>query len=186
MVCMFLGGCTNTVSEKYPNENVLETFEEVEGMGGFQGESEQYVVINEKTITDAQEIFDVFMGKYPNAKVNEIELEREGGKYQYEIEGYEGSTKYELRIDATTKEILKEKRENNKNEYGEIKRDQLDKVDQYVKKALDDSGEGYLLKEWKLKAKNDYIEFTIELENNKGKEIKYKYNYETGELLGKK
>lgn len=134
------------------------------------------------TVHDA---FDLFMDEYPNAKINEIELEREHNTYEYQIEGYEGTTEYELKIDAFTKEIISRDEDHEEHETGELKREQLDDIEKYVKEALDDAGSGYFVDEWELKVKSDYIKFEIEVENDDGDDIEYKYNYETGELIEK-
>lgn len=132
-----------------------------------------------------QETFDIFMEKYPNARINEIELEFKDTTYEYEIEGYEGDTEYALKIDAFTKEIVKEEKSVESGEIDEIRKEDLDKIDYYVEEALKDASDGYWVKEWKLKVKSDYVKFEIELKNDNGDKIEYKYNYETGELLGK-
>lgn len=134
------------------------------------------------TVHDA---FDLFMDEYPDATINDIELEREHNTYEYQIEGYEGTTEYELKIDAFTKEIISQGEDNDEHESGELKREQLDDVEKYVKEALDDAGAGYFVDEWILKVESDYTKFEIEVENDAGDDIEYKYNYETGELIEK-
>lgn len=133
-----------------------------------------------------KDAFDTFMEKYPDAKINEIELELKHDTYEYEIEGYAGNVEYEVTIDAFTREILEEEESHEDDEKMEIKRAQLDKVDEYVKEALADAGDKYWMDEWELKAKSDYVKFDIELKTDDGAKLKYKYNYETGELLEKK
>ena len=133
-----------------------------------------------------EDAFDLYKERYPEAKVNEIELEKEDNIYEYKIEGYDGNTQYELEIHAFTKKILDEETEIEDDEHGEIRKDQLDKIDKYVKEALDDAGSEYWVDEWELEAKSDYIKFDIDLKTDSGNKLKYKYNYDTGELLKKK
>lgn len=133
-----------------------------------------------------QEAFNIFKDKYPNAKINEIELEHEDEGYEYEIEGYEGNTQYELKINAHSGDILDDEKEKEDDEHGDIEEADLDKVEKYLKEAFEDAGDGYWLDEYELKSKSDYVKFDIDLKNDDGDKIKYKYNYETGELLEKK
>ena len=132
-----------------------------------------------------EDAFDVFMDKYPDAKVNEIELELEGNTYEYEIEGYEGTTEYEITIDAFTKETSDEHESHESDESGELNRDDLNKVNDYVEEALSDAGADYWVDEWELKVKSDYTKFEIELKNDNDDEIEYKYDFDSGELLDK-
>lgn len=48
---------------------------------------------------------------YPDSDITSIDLETSFGKYLYKIEGVDDNTEYELRVDADTKEVSKEREE---------------------------------------------------------------------------
>lgn len=142
------------------------------------------VVYYEEIKVSVEDAYDMYKDKYPDAKINEIEFEYKHNTYEYEIEGYDGTMEYEMKIDAISREILDESSDHESDEHGEISRDQLADIDKYLKLAFEDAGEGYFLDEWKLKVKDDYVKFEVELKAD-GKKVKYKYDFETGELLEK-
>ena len=130
-----------------------------------------------------EDAFDQYKDEHPDAKVNEIELELEDDTYEYKLEGYDGNTQYEMTIDAFSGEVLADEKESENDEEGEIEKADLDKIDEYVNEALEDAGDDYWVKEWELKIKSDYVKFDVELKNDDGDKNKYKYDYESGELL---
>lgn len=195
---LFLAGCQTGENNTDDTPDDQDTTEEVEDNEDNDEESEQKDETDqedteeETDTTDydnikvsVQDAFDVFTDKYPDANINEIELELENGSYEYELEGYEGDTEYELTIDAFSKEILDEDEDNESDERGKLEKDQLDDVEKYVKEALDDAGSDYWVDEWELKVKDDYIKFDIDLKTDNDDKLEYRYNYETGELLEK-
>lgn len=195
---LFLAGCQTGENNTDDTPDDQDTTEEVEDNEDNNEESEQKDETDqedteeETDTTDydnikvsVQDAFDVFTDKYPDANINEIELELENGSYEYELEGYEGDTEYELTIDAFSKEILDEDEDNESDERGKLEKDQLDDVEKYVKEALDDAGSDYWVDEWELKVKDDYIKFDIDLKTDNDDKLEYRYNYETGELLEK-
>lgn len=50
---------------------------------------------------------NVITGKYPGAKITEIELDRENGKYVYEGEAIYKNAEYDFEIDAATGKLLR-------------------------------------------------------------------------------
>lgn len=155
---------------------------------GDEGESEgELVKYKDKDIeVSIQEAFDRFMEKFPESNINEVELEYKHNSYEYKIEGYGDRTQYELKIDAYSGDILDEEREREDDEHDGIKKEDLDKLDKYLEEVFKDAGSGYWLDEYELKAKSAYVKLDIELKNDQGNELKYKYNFDTGELLEKK
>lgn len=45
-----------------------------------------------------EEVFNIFVKKYPDVKVNKLGLDFDRGSYVYEVEGYNDTNKYELKI----------------------------------------------------------------------------------------
>ncbi len=132
-----------------------------------------------------REVFNNFLEKYPDTKINKIGLELENKKYVYEIEAYTVDKEYEVKIDSTNGEILKEGVEDYDNQSGDIRLEDLDKVDKFLDKALKDGGSDYSLKEWKIKEDKKEKVIEIEIFNSKNQDIEYKYNIETEELIEK-
>lgn len=46
-----------------------------------------------------------YHNKYPQSSVSSLSLEKNAGKYRYEIEGVGDSKEYELKVDATSKKV---------------------------------------------------------------------------------
>lgn len=152
---------------------------------GSEDTAKEEIQKHENIKISVEEAFDMYLDKYPNAKINEIEFELEDDHYEYEIEGYDGNKEYELKINANSGEILEEDEDTEDEEQGELKRDDLGNVDKYLKEALADAGDGFWLDEYELKVKSNYTKFDIEVKNDKGDKIKYKYDFNSGELLKK-
>ena len=139
--------------------------------------------------TTAMEALDIYMKKYPNAKVEEIEFDMDSdlGLYVYEVEGYEGNQKYELKISAKDGSIVKEKMEMKEHHQsdGEITKSHIEKIDTLVNEALKDAGEGANLDEWSLEFENGIAVLDVEVDIVGGDDIEYKFNVETGKLITK-
>ena len=129
--------------------------------------------------------FDLYMDKYPTTKVRKIELDSDRGIYAYKVKGYENGIEYELKLDPTNGDILKEEseKENDLEKDGEITRTNVEKIEEFVNKVLQEAGEGSILDEWTLKAKNGRPIVEIEVDLPNGKDLEHTYDIETGELI---
>lgn len=136
----------------------------------------------------AVEAFEAYVGKYPGAKVEEIGLDVDSGLYVYEVEGYDGTTKYELKISGEDGRLIEEKTQEEKSHKsdGEITKAHVEKVDALVSEALADAGQGARLDEWTLEFERKIPVLEIEIEVAGPKDIEYRYNVETGKLIKKK
>lgn len=56
-----------------------------------------------------------FRAKYPSAKIDSINLEKENGRYVYEIEGFTSTREYDMRINASTGKMISAHSEAEKN-----------------------------------------------------------------------
>lgn len=133
------------------------------------------------------EVFNIYVKKYPNVKVNKLALDFDRGLYIYEVEGYDDTNKYELKIEPVDGEILKEEqkqRDDNDTE-GEITIENVNKIQELMDKALKDAGNGYKVDEWELKFENGQSIFEIEVVDDNDHDIEYKYNINTMELIEK-
>lgn len=130
-----------------------------------------------------KEAYNIFITEKPNTDLQKVELDYDNDVYYYKIEGHDGDKYHEMKIDAHTGEITKLESENDdKEETLDVK--YLEKIDELVRKSIDDSGEGFISMEWDLDEDNGVAELEVEIEREGG-EVEYTYNLETGELLEK-
>jgi len=142
-------------------------------------------VVYEDIKITPEKAFAIFIGKYPNTKVKKIELDFEQGAYVYQVEGYDNTKEYELKINPINGNILREEQDDLANNQGEITIEDVKKIQELVNKALGDAGNNYKVDEWTLKLQNDQTIFSIEVVNDKNHDIEYKFNVNTGELIEK-
>lgn len=139
----------------------------------------------EETLITPMAALDIYINKYPNNKIKEIELDNNKGIYTYKIEGYENNSEFEMKIDSVNGDILSEEQdiEEDFNKYGDITKENLETIEAYVKKVLDEAGNGSVLDEWTIKAKDGRILLEIEVDLPNGDDIEHIYDIETGELV---
>lgn len=131
-----------------------------------------------------EEAFDIYMEKYPNTKVKELQLDKEKDQYIYKVKGFEGNKEYEVKIDPINGTIIKEYTETDRDkDHKEIIRANVEKVMAMVDKAITDSGEDSSLEEWTIDIDDGKVKLEVEI-NKKGLENEERtYDVETGELL---
>lgn len=56
-----------------------------------------------------------FRAKYPSAKIDSINLEKENGRYVYKIEGFTSTREYDMGINASTGKVISAHSEAEKN-----------------------------------------------------------------------
>jgi len=133
------------------------------------------------------EVLNIYVKKYPNVKVNKLALDFDRVSYVYEVEGYDDTNKYELKIEPVDGKILREEqkqRDDNDTE-GEITIENVNKIQELMDKALKDAGNSYKVDEWELKFENGQSIFEIEVVDANDHDIEYKYNINTMELIEK-
>lgn len=131
-----------------------------------------------------EEAFDIYMEKYPDTKVKQVQLDEEMGNYLYKVEGFKDYTEYELEIDPIDGSILKEHMEEDDDmDSLEITRANVEKVAALVDRALAESGEDAKLEEWTIEIDDGIVELEIEIDKKGLDDVEYKYNVETGQLL---
>ena len=133
------------------------------------------------------EVFNIYVKKYPNVKVNKLALGFDRGSYVYEVEGYDDINKYELKIEPLDGKTLREEqkqRDDNDTE-GEITIENVNKIQELMDKALTDAGNGYKVDEWQLKYENGQSIFEIEVVDGNDHDMEYRYNINTMELIEK-
>ena len=156
-------------------------------------QTESKADVKTDTNTDAEVIsladaVKVFTDKYPNASIEEISFEKEMSGDEYEIEGFDETHEYELKISADDGSIIKEEAEKDRTTNNQaIDLSLLSKVDELIEAALKDAGTDYYLDSYSVdfEETGSYNQLEIEVKTQAGKDIEYEYNLETGELIKK-
>jgi len=144
-------------------------------------------VVYEDIKLTPEEVFNIYVKKYPNVKVNKLALDLDRRSYVYEVEGYDDTNKYELKIEPVDGKILGEEQEqrDHNDKDGEITIENVNKIQELIDKALKDAGNGYKVYEWELIFENSQSIFEIEVVDGNDHDIEYKYNINTMELIEK-
>ena len=130
----------------------------------------------------------VFTDKYTNASIEEISFEKEMSGAQYEIEGFDETHEYELKISAIDGSIIKEEAEKDRTTNNQaIDLSLLSKVDELIESALKDAGPDYYLDSYSVdfEETGSFNQLEIEVKTQAVKDIEYEYNLESGELIEK-
>lgn len=131
----------------------------------------------------AAEAFDVYMNKYPNTQVKEIELDSRNNAFAYKVEGFDESKVYKVYIDANTGNIINFEEKSSKERHKGFTKDSLNKVEELVNMAIASEGIGARLDDWEIEIENGVLVLEVEIDKVVGRDVKYKYNLETGELI---
>lgn len=128
---------------------------------------------------------------YPNTSITSLDLDPSFGIYYYEIKGVDDSKEYEVKINAETGELKKEREETldqdeqngveKKNEALELK--DILSIEDVSKIAEDSVGEG-TANEWSLERDLSLTYWEVKVQTS-NKEITVKINAQTGDILEK-
>lgn len=134
-----------------------------------------------------EEAAKIFREKFADVKLKDISLEKEYNSYVYKLSGETQTEEYEIEVNPVTAEIIKEYTEKDKDfvDDFEILDEDLVKINPLIEKALADAGEGYTFYEWDIEVDDGRKELNVELKESSGKDVEYKYNVETEELIEK-
>lgn len=170
------------VDEEAAEEPLVEEDEVVEDPLIDEIQTDDYSAIAIKP----EEAFDIYMEKYPATSVKEVQLDKDMGKYVYEIEGYDTEKEYEIKIDALDGTILKKDADIEiMDEYSleEITRTDVEKVAALVDEALLEVGADAILDEWTLDVDDGRTLLEIEIERRGFDDIEYTYDVGTGKVI---
>lgn len=135
-----------------------------------------------------EDALKVFTDKYPEASIEEVSFDVDNKVAKYEIEAFDDSNEYEMEISAKDGSIIEDKSEkDNTANKKAIDTSLISKVDDFVAETIKDAGPDYYLDSYSIDYEESgaYTKLEIEVENSNGKDIEYKYNMETGELIKK-
>lgn len=104
--------------------------------------------------------------KMDDINISSIDLDKESGKYEYEIEGWKDKSEYKLNIDASSGEISNDSVSvDDDEEQDKLDLDKLIKPDEAMKIALDNSTANYV-EDWELSFDDGKNQYEISLEGS--------------------
>lgn len=139
--------------------------------------------INYEDITvTPEEVFDKFMELHPNAKISQIDLDKELMEYQYVVEGYDSENDYEVKINPINGEVISDDSEvaEMDKENLEITKEHLAKIDNIIEKAKVEDGSDSELDEWNIDIDDGRVVMEVEIGAKE-----YSYDMDTEELIDK-
>lgn len=154
--------------------------------------AEETQMMEEMKVVSFNDGLKVYQNKYPNTDLESVKLEEDDGRWVYKFDGIDDMNEYSLKIDAITKEIIKEKvkeldldeqngveREKEKMTLdGIISKEEAEKIakeaagadaGQMYKWELDRDGE---LTIWEIKFKNVQVETKVKIDAHNKKVLK--------------
>lgn len=140
------------------------------------------------TSISLEDAIKVFTDKYPEANIEDISFDVDNNVAKYEIEAFDDSNEYDMEIAAKDGSIIKDKSEkDNTANKKAIDTSLISKVDDFVAETIKDAGSDYYLDSYSIDYEESgaYTKLEVEVKNSNGKDIEYKYNMETGELIKK-
>lgn len=191
LILILVTGCTNNnPPQDNSNQDNEQGEEENQNNQDNQEESNENQETSQEDEPEAGQVtvedaFDAFTEKYPGIKVQKVELDKSDGEYLYKVKGYDGTKKYKIRLYLENGAMETEEKQDDDIVDGEITKEDLGKVQEFLDKALAHAGNDYKIYEWELKAKRGQIIIDIEVIDETGDEIEYEYDVGTGELIEK-
>lgn len=133
---------------------------------------------------------ETYKETYPNTDIISISLDTSFGQTIYDIEGIDDNKEYSLKINTDTKEIKKEREENlDRDEKDGVKRKEnkldltnLIDMNEIFDIALKEAGSGKI-DDWEIKEDMGVTYWDISIKTGLTKEIEYKINAQTGEIV---
>lgn len=124
-----------------------------------------------------QEAIDMFLTEFDNPHIDEIEFDREDGRYVYDFEGWDGEFEYEMEIDAQTGEILSVETERDTDHDDILELEDILSPQEAMAIALEVSG-GRYVEEWDLEVEDGFTVYDIDVEGGEDVDV----DAHTGEI----
>lgn len=161
----------NTESDTQEETQTEETANEEESTPATDGDNQDSPGIeNIEFPISVHEAIDIFNNEFGTPHIEEIEFEREDGRYVYEIEGWDGEFEYEMDIDAQTGEILSQETEADTDEEDILDLDGIISPQEAMAIALEVSGGDYV-EEWELELEDGYTVYDIDIEGGEDQDV---------------
>ena len=110
-------------------------------------------------------------------------LKEKGGKYLYEVEGFDDTKEYEVDIDAESGEVLNKKEENDSGSHEAINTDGIITPKEAMSIALKEADEGAFVTDWELEVENGRTAYEIELDYENQEDEDITIDAHTGDVL---
>lgn len=132
-----------------------------------------------------EEAFDKFMALHPDAKIEEIELDKELMTYQYVIKGYDDIYEYKIKMNPVDGKVSYDHSEARDVDDDDdittiITKDLLAKIDRIIDQAKIEDGSNSQLDEWTISSDDGRILMAIEIGA-----MEYSYDMATEKLIEK-
>lgn len=125
----------------------------------------------------------IFFDTFPEAEgIDNVDFDVDDGRFEYEIDGFNANTEFELTINAETGEILEQKSENDDDRDTAIDFDNIISPQEAMTNALEAAGSGYV-KEWNLDTDDGRTIYDIDIEGADNGVDDVEVNAETGEII---
>ncbi|MCC5893925.1 MAG: PepSY domain-containing protein [Alkalibacterium sp.] len=129
------------------------------------------------SLDDAIDLFYETFGS-EDINIEEIQFDRDNGRFVYEMDGWDGQYEYELDIDAETGEIVKQEQDEDDDSDDVLDLDGIITPQEAMDAALEASGSGYV-EEWTLEVEDGRTVYDIDIEDGDDQEI----DAQTGDVL---
>ncbi|WP_339099769.1 PepSY domain-containing protein [Candidatus Enterococcus lemimoniae] len=187
-----LAGCTNTDKSLEANkESKMSTKVSQSTKQDVSGTSNSTTKKTSQRKVSVEDAIKAYNEAYPNTSITSLDLDPSFGIYYYEIKGVDDSKEYEVKINAETGELKKEREETldqdeqngveKKNEALELKG--ILSIEDVSKIAEDSVGEG-TANEWSLERDLALTYWEVKVQTG-NKEMTVKINAQTGDVLEK-
>lgn len=187
-----LAGCTNTDKSLETKQQSKVSTQTSQSATQNSSDTSNSITKNQPQIKiNVEDAIKAYNEAYPHTAITSLDLDPSFGVYYYEIKGVDDSKEYEVKINAETGELKKEREETlDKDEQNgvEKKNEALDlkdirSVDDVSKIAQDSLGEGTAI-EWSLERELSVTYWEVKVQTG-NKEMTVKINAQTGDVLEK-
>lgn len=124
-----------------------------------------------------QDAIETFNSEFGSPNIEQIQFEREDGRYVYDIDGWDGEFEYSIEIDAQTGEILSQDTESETDEDDILDLDGIISPQEAMEIALEVTGSGYV-QEWDLELENGITIYEVDIEGGADQDV----DAHTGEI----
>ena len=117
-----------------------------------------------------QAAIEIFNNEFGSPNIDEIQFEREDGRYVYDFEGWDGEFHYEMEVDAQTGEILSQETETDSDQDDILDLDGIISPQEAMAIALEAAGSGYV-EEWDLELENGFTVYEVDIEGGEDQDV---------------
>lgn len=120
------------------------------------------------SLDDAIDLFYETFGS--DANIEEIQFDRDNGRFVYEMDGWDGEYEYELDIDAETGDVVKQEQDVDDDSDDALDLDGIITPQEAMDAALEASGSGYV-EEWTLEVEDGRTLYEVDVQEGDDQEI---------------